>query len=78
MMKATPRVLRDRLQDRGRAADRGVVDLLQPQLQAGDIAAGERLFELLRELVGVERGRRDQVEPGRRPRFDARMISPSR
>jgi hypothetical protein len=38
-------------------------------LQAGDIAAGERLFELAGEAVGVERGRCDQVEPGRRPRF---------
>ena len=63
--------LGDRLQNAGGAPDRVVVDVLQPQLQAGDIAAGERLVEFLRELVGVEGGRRDQVKPGRRRRFDA-------
>jgi len=61
--------LRDRLQDAGRLPDRGVVGLLQPQLQAGDVAAGERLLQLLRELVRVERRRRDQVQPGGRRRF---------
>jgi hypothetical protein len=40
-------------------------------LQAGDIAARERLVEFLRELVGGKGGRRDQVKPGRRRRFDA-------
>jgi hypothetical protein len=49
-------------------SDRVVIDVLQPQLQAGDIAAGERLFEVLGETVGVESGRRDQVKPGCRPR----------
>ena len=63
MMNATPRVLRDRLQDARGAPDLVVVDVLQPQLQAGDVAARERLVEFLRELVGVERGRRDQVKP---------------
>ena len=48
-----------------------VVDVLQAQLQARDIAAGERLFELLGKVVRVERGRRDQVKPGRRPRLVA-------
>ena len=63
--------LRDRLQDAGGAADRVVVHVLQAELQARDVAARERLVEFLRELVGVERGRRDQVKPGRRRRFDA-------
>jgi hypothetical protein len=40
-------------------------------LQTRDITAGKRLVEFLRELVGVEGGRRDQVKPGRRRRFDA-------
>ena len=61
----------DRLQNAGGAPYRGVVQILQTQLQAGDIAARERLVEFLRELVGVEGGRRDQVKPGRRRRFDA-------
>jgi hypothetical protein len=39
-------------------------------LQTRDIAADKRLVEFLRELVGVEGGRRDQVKPGRRRRFD--------
>jgi hypothetical protein len=64
-------VLRDRLQDAGGAADRRIVDVLQAQLQARDIAAGERLCEILGKTVGVERGRRDQVEPGRRSRVIA-------
>jgi hypothetical protein len=63
--------LRDRLQDAGGAADCRVVDVFQAQLQARDIAAGERLCEILGKTVGVERGRRDQVEPGRRPRVIA-------
>jgi hypothetical protein len=63
--------LGDRLQNAGGAADRVVVHILQTQLQAGDVAARERLVEFLRELVGVEGGRRDQVKPGRRRRFDA-------
>jgi hypothetical protein len=63
--------LRDRLQDAGGAPDRIVVDVLEPELKAGDVAARERLVEFLRELVGVEGGRRDQVKPGRRRRFDA-------
>jgi hypothetical protein len=61
----------DRLQDAGGAPDRVVVDILEAQLQAGDVAAGERLFELIGETVGVERGRRDQVKPCRRPRLVA-------
>jgi hypothetical protein len=64
-------LLRDRLQDARRLPDRRVVAIFQAQLQAGDIAAGERLFELPGETVGVERGRRDQVKPGRRPRLVA-------
>jgi hypothetical protein len=63
--------LGDRLQNAGGAADRVVVQILQPQLQASDVTAGQRLVEFLRELVGVEGGRRDQVKPGRRRRFDA-------
>jgi hypothetical protein len=63
--------LGDRLQDAGGAPYRVVANLLQAQLQAGNIAARERLVEFLRELVGVEGGRRDQVKPGRRRRFDA-------
>ena len=63
--------LSDRLQNAGGAADRVIVDILQAQLQAGDIAARERLVKFPRELVGVEGGRRDQVKPGRRRRFDA-------
>jgi len=62
-------LLRDRLQNAGRVADRALLDLFQAQLQARDIAAGERLFELLGKVVRVERGRRDQVKPGRRPRL---------
>jgi hypothetical protein len=63
--------LRNRLKNAGGAPDRGVVHIFEPQLQAGDIAARERLVEFLRELVGVEGGRRDQVKPSRRRRFDA-------
>jgi hypothetical protein len=61
--------LRDRLQDAGGLPDRGGVDLLQPQLQAGDVTAGERLLQLRRELVGVDCRRGDQVKPGGRRRF---------
>ena len=61
--------LRDRLQHRGRPAHRGIVDLLEPQLQAGDIAARERLFEVLREPVGIQRRRRNEIEPGGRRSF---------
>jgi hypothetical protein len=64
-------LLRDRQQDAGSTTDRRIVNVLQAQLQARDIAAGERLFELLRKGVRVERGRRDQIKPGRRPRFVA-------
>jgi hypothetical protein len=64
-------LLRDRQQDAGGAANRRIVDILQAQLQARDIAAGECLFELLGKVVGVERGRRDQIKPGRRPRLVA-------
>jgi hypothetical protein len=63
--------LRDRAQVIAGAADRVVVDVLQAELQAGDIAARERLVKFLRELVGVEGGRRDQVKPGGRRRFAA-------
>src|SRR5439155_8578333 len=51
-------LLRDRLQDLRGAPDRGIVDLLQPQLQAGDIAAGERFLEVPGKAIWVERGRR--------------------
>jgi hypothetical protein len=61
--------LREWPQDAGRAADRGVVAVFEAQLQAGDIAARKRLFELFGEAVGVESGRRDQIEPRRRPLF---------
>ncbi len=64
--------LRDRLQHPRGAPNRGVVDLLQPELQAGGIAAGERFLEVARKAIGVERGRGDQVEPSRRPRLVAR------
>jgi len=63
--------LGNRLQNAGGAADRVDVRILQAQLQAGDIAAGQGLVKFLRELVGIEGGRRDQVKPGRRRRFDA-------
>jgi hypothetical protein len=59
------------LQNTGGVTDRVVVHILQAQLQASDIAARERRFEVLGELVGVEGGRRDQVKPGRRRCFDA-------
>jgi len=62
-------LLRDRLQDPGGAADCRIVDVLEAQLQARDIAAGERLLEILGKLVRVERGRRDQIQPGCRPRL---------
>ena len=64
-------LLRDWLQDAGGAPDRIVVNVFQAQLQAGDIAACERLFQLLGKMVGVERGRRDQIQPARRPRLAA-------
>jgi hypothetical protein len=59
MTNATSRLalLDDRLQDASGAPDHRVGDLLEPQLQAGDIAARERLFEFLGEAIGVERGR---------------------
>jgi hypothetical protein len=38
-------------------------------LQARDIATGERFLQLLGKNVRVERGRRDQIKPGRRPRL---------
>jgi len=62
-------LLRERLQDAGGTTNRRVFDVFQTQLQTRDIAAGERLFEILGKVVRVERGRRDQIEPGRRPRF---------
>jgi hypothetical protein len=64
-------VLGDRLQDPGRPADSVVLDVLEPQLQTGDIAAVERRLKLAGESVGVERGWRDQVEPGRLRRRNA-------
>jgi len=64
-------LLRDRQQDAAGATNRRIVDVLEAQLQARDIAAGERLFEVLRKVVRVEGGRRDQIKPGRRPRFVA-------
>ena len=65
--KGDAALLGDRLQHRGGGADRLVVDILQAQLHAGDIAALEGGDELRRKSVRVERGRRDQVEPRRRP-----------
>ena len=59
------------LQNARGAPDRIVVHILQPQLQAGNVTTRERLVEFIRELVGVEGGRRYQVKPGRRRRFDA-------
>jgi len=44
-------------------------------LQAGDIAAGERRLKLLGKLIGIERGRRDQVKPRRRLRFVTRELA---
>src|SRR4051794_14773565 len=44
--------LGNRLQNAGGAADRVVLQILEPQLQTGDIAASQRLVEFLRELVG--------------------------
>jgi hypothetical protein len=38
-------------------------------LQAGNVAARERLVEIGGEAVRIERGRRDQIEPRRRPLF---------
>ena len=64
--------LRYRLQHRGRAPDRGVVDIFEPQLQAGDIAARQCLLEFFGEAVRVERRRRNQVKPRRRRCFVAR------
>ena len=64
-------LLGDRLQGTGGAANGRIVDVLEAQLQARDIAAGERLFEVLGKVVRVEGGRRDQIKPGRRPRFVA-------
>jgi hypothetical protein len=64
-------LLRDRQQDAGGMTDRRIVDILEAQLQARDIAAGERLVKVLRKVVGVEGGRRDQIKPGRRPRIVA-------
>jgi hypothetical protein len=64
-------LLRDRQEDAGGTTDRRIVDILEAQLQARDIAAGERLVKVLRKVVGVEGGRRDQIKPGRRPRIVA-------
>jgi hypothetical protein len=49
--------------------DRGVINLFQPQLQAGDVTPGERFREIARETVGVEGWRRDQIKPRCRPRI---------
>src|SRR6516164_2051131 len=68
-------ILRNRFQDPRSPTYRVVVDLLQAQLQASNVAAGERVFELLGKPVRVERGRRDQVEPCRRPRFIVRELA---
>ena len=62
-------VLRDRLQDSRGTADRVIVDVLQAQLQARNVAAFKCGFELLGKALRVERGRRDQIEPRRRPRL---------
>jgi len=74
-------VLGDRLKDPRGAPDRVVVDVLQTQLQTGHIAAGERLFKFLGKSLRVERGRRDQIKPCRRPRVVSRQrvsLSPDR
>jgi hypothetical protein len=62
--------LRDRLQHAGGAPDRVVIDVLQAQLQTGDIAARQRLFKIPGEPVRIKDGWRNQVEPGGRRRFD--------
>jgi hypothetical protein len=64
-------LLGDRLQDAGGTPNGRILDIFQAQLQTRDIAAGERLFEILGKVVRVERGRRDQIKPGRRPRLIA-------
>ncbi len=48
--------LRDRLQHRGRPANRVVVDILEPQLQAGDIAAGQPASRSFANLSGSNAG----------------------
>jgi hypothetical protein len=63
------------LQNPGRAPDRVVIDVLEPELKAGDIAARERRVEVPREPVRVEGGRCDQIKPGGRRRFDAKNNS---
>jgi hypothetical protein len=69
--KGDAALLRDRQEDAGGTADRRIVDILEAQLQARDIAAGECLVKVLRKVVGVKGGRRDQIKPGRRPRIVA-------
>ncbi len=62
--KGDAALLDDRLQPRRRGADRLVVDILEAELHRRHVAAGERRFQQRRELVRIERRRRDQVETG--------------
>jgi hypothetical protein len=64
-------LLRDRLKHAGRTPDFIIRDVLQPKLDASDIATAERFLEVPPKTIEVERGRRDQVKPGRRPRVIA-------
>lgn len=64
-------LLRDRLKHASRTPDFIVRDVLQPKLEASDIATAERFLEVPRKTIEIERGRRDQVKPGRRPRVVA-------
>ncbi len=65
-------LLRDRLQHGRGPPDYAVIDLLQAQLQARHIAAGQCRFEFRGEPIGIERRRRNQIEPGRRCRLGNR------
>jgi hypothetical protein len=68
-------VLRDRLQYPRRTPDDVVVNIFEPQLEGGDIAAGEGFRQLSCKQVGVEGGRRDQIQTRRRPRRFVRQGS---
>jgi hypothetical protein len=54
-------VLRDAEKGSARLQDLVIADILQPQLQAGDIAAAKRLAKRVTEAP-VELGRRDEVK----------------
>ena len=59
-------VLRDRAQPVRRAADIVVADVLEAQLDAGDVAGIQRNRQRLHEGCGLDPGRRDQIEPAAR------------